>query len=109
MSNTLHYDNLVSDEDWSPAVLDERQQKSGWEWYLVFCFTLILLEAFFNADIGRMLEAREYWFTRIVFWNALPTDLYFLGAGFIIGLAILAGGYGSGRAPSQGGLGFCLL
>ena len=109
MSNTLHYDNLVSDEDWSPAVFDERQKKSGWEWYLVFCFTLILLEAFFNADIGRMLEAREYWFTRIVFWKALPTDLYFLGAGFIIGLAILAGGSGSGRAPSKGVLGFVLL
>jgi hypothetical protein len=87
----------------------EKYYNKGWEWYLVFCFFIIIVEGFFTSDIGRVLEAKEYWFTRILPWNALPTDLYFLGFGFLVGMWIMMSDSGSGRAPSKGVFGFVLL
>jgi O-antigen ligase len=109
MTEELNYNDSMLAEEWYSQADDEKHYNKGWEWYLVFCFFYIILEGFFNSDIGRILQAQEYWFTRILPWLALPTDLYFLGIGFIIGLGIIITDSGSGRAPSKGVFGFVLI
>ena len=102
------YDTLVS-EDGSSMAAGHRKYNSFCEWYMVFCFTFLLMEAFFNSDLGKMLEDRNYWFTRLTPWNLLPSVMYFYTFGLVIGGGILAAGRDNERIPSKGVLAFTLV
>ena len=108
MSNESYYEPELQQDSYTSFESPVSYNK-GWEWYLVFCFTLILLEAFFNTAIGSIFEREDVWITKMLPWNILPTDLYFLGIGLIVGIGIWIGSPASGRIPSKGVFGIVLL
>jgi len=58
------------------------------EWYLTFCLFIPLFEGKFYNFFSNMAESRSFILFRLTPWNLVPTELYFVGPGFFLGLLI---------------------
>lgn len=77
------------------------------EWYLTGCFAFLLIDAVFQGFIASYAGSDRYLIYRVTGYAIMPTEVYFLSIGMLIGLAIfLAGRGGLGRAPTLGLWGF---
>ncbi|MCB9849348.1 MAG: hypothetical protein H6817_01435 [Phycisphaerales bacterium] len=72
------------------------------EWYLVFCMFIPIFEGKFNDAIDLMVSTRSLIIFRLTPYNLVPTELFFCGIGFFIGMIIWLTGRRPENPPVRG-------